>query len=198
MGKEDLMYTKKIDEVDFEGTVVRPRGGVYRCPYCKGIGDPRYPAKSWKTLKGFQNHMGVCSGKPSSVEKKRLRDIETQKKMEEANIRQAEMNEAAKQSSPVKVGEKVHVCTYYVSKPTHEWRGSRLVHVRYDEVRDYQGRTLEVTGVIADTAGKTMVVAGGKAYYLSDLHPTLVSATMSAYNKQEAYDAGVKESSSYR
>jgi len=141
------MFLHKIDEVNFEGTIVKPRGGVYRCPYCKG--DSRYPTPTWKTLKGFESHMKGCGGKPSAVEAKNQRNAEKEAQDAIRAEKQKELDAIAKDTSPIKIGDKVHLCDYYVSKPTHEQRGNRMMKVRYEEGRVYYRRTCEVIDIKA-------------------------------------------------
>ncbi len=190
------MFLHKIDEVNFEGTIVKPRSGVYRCPYCKG--DPRYPAPTWKTLKGFESHMKGCGGKPSAVEAKNQRNAEKESQDAIKAEKQKELDAIAKDTSPIKIGDKVHLCDYYVSKPTHEQRGNRMVKVRYEEGRVYYGRTCEVIDIKADEKGGIMLCANNKWYWLSHCLESLEVAKSMADDKQKGYDSACHEASMYR
>src|SRR5215203_1704527 len=47
-----------LPNIEFDGKVVKPKGGVYRCPHrCGKFG---YPQPTWKTEKGFRKHMENC------------------------------------------------------------------------------------------------------------------------------------------
>lgn len=192
------MYQKKVGDIEFEGKIVSPRAGIYRCPYCKGNNDPRYPAKTWKTEKGFRSHMESCHKKPSAVAK---RDAAAEQKRiadEEKAEAQAIMDANAKETSPVKIGETVHVCDYYVSKPCYEQRGSRMVKVRYEEERVYYGRSFQVQDIKASERGGILLLFNNKWYSIALLKESLEAAKKEASERQSGYDAGRREASLYR
>ena len=100
---------------------------TYSCDHCRNAPKGKYPIRwQWKTERGFLNHR--CY--------KTIR--EEQERMEESRIRsQKERHEKFLASAKHKKGEKVWFVGHTVTKPTHEPRGTRMVHVRYEEERRY-------------------------------------------------------------
>lgn len=135
---------KVLPEIEFEGKIVRPnRNGVYYCPFnCHNNGDGGFGAPKWKTEKGFRQHMEKCKGKPSF--KNRI-DERTA-----ANI-------AASQAVIDKfiidhpIGSELIISTYDVTKPKYEQRGSRMVKVRYEEVRRYYAARITINSLIPNS-----------------------------------------------
>lgn len=56
-----------MENVEFEGLVIKPNRGVYRCPW--GCGNPGFPPPKWKTPGGILGHLKKCPNKPDKIEK---------------------------------------------------------------------------------------------------------------------------------
>jgi alpha-galactosidase/6-phospho-beta-glucosidase family protein len=100
----------------------------YTCEHCKkaprnGIYKRNF---KWKTEKGFLNH--PC-----------WKDILEQRKKNEENEKTRKEKELSDWilKAKYKVCDSVYYLSYYVTKPTHEQRGNRIVKVRYEEERKY-------------------------------------------------------------
>lgn len=143
---------------------------TYQCDKCE--------AKPFKTERGLLNHKcryfcKVCGSQFATAlgrdrhvnnhSKKQLRDakkrereiIAKQQREEDAIKRQEELKEAVAQLKSMglftptrKVGDKVFVAYYRVTGPTHVWRGTRHVRVRYEEVRSYDYSEVSIIGVV--------------------------------------------------
>jgi hypothetical protein len=113
------------------------KSGEYMCSACKAAPHTgQYPRRwKWKTEKGFLGHSCYADEQKNKAES----DAKYKKDQEE---RLASWISNAK----YKVGDTVFYYDYTVSKPTHEWRGSRLVHVRYEEERSYYSSQGTITG----------------------------------------------------
>ena len=134
----------ELPEIDFEGTAVIPKRGVYRCPY--NCSDPRYPEKKWKTERGFRNHMKSCPKCPSAVDKRQ--------KIETARLEVFEAKkELALLQESVNIGDTIWFVYDRIVKPTHEWRGNREVRVRYEAVHSYSPRREGVKTIDYDNNG---------------------------------------------
>lgn len=124
---------------------------TFNCTIC--------PAK-FKTLKGLENHKcrwicAVCAKKlttekgflkhkanhgkisTNKANAEQLRIDRQNQQIEKYNRLSAEIIEKGLFNPKYKVGDTVFVSTYHVTKPTHEWRYTRMVHVRYEEERRY-------------------------------------------------------------
>ena len=115
------------------------RGNLYYCPF--DCSDKRYPKKKWKTEKGAIKHVESCYMQPKAVEE-REKDKEIQKQKDivkagEDKIIYEANNLKAQEVAKYKIGDVIYFVDSYVTKPTHEQRGSRMVKVRYEEVRYY-------------------------------------------------------------
>jgi hypothetical protein len=139
---------------------------MFKCEVC--------PAE-FKTQKGLDNHKcrWICNhcGKKLATAKGHERHVKNHGKQSENRIK-IEASKVEKQRLQVekydflkseiiklglfnpnyKVGDTVFISTYYVTKPTHEWRGTRLVHVRYEEDRIYRGLKTTITEVSMSTS----------------------------------------------
>ena len=122
----------------FEGKLVEPKSGIYRCPFkCGQIG---YPQPKWKTEAGFKKHMEKCPKSPSNIKKRE----EQQKVLDDKlKIKADEILKNAK----YKVGDKVAYYTYRVTKPTHVQRWNRMVKVRYEEERYYYADEIVINNI---------------------------------------------------
>lgn len=114
------------------------KSGEYMCSACKAA--PRigqYPRKwKWKTEKGFLGHSCYDDAQKNIIAKN-----------EEYKKRQEEALEYWKKNAKYKIGDTFYYYYFYVSKPTHEYRGNRLVRVRYEEKRQYCIGHGSITGI---------------------------------------------------
>jgi hypothetical protein len=110
----------------------------YRCPY--HCGDPRFPQPKWKTEKGYLNHLAKCPNRPEVVEERNRRREEQEKEDKEEK-------EKALANFEYKIGDKIIVCSYRVTKPIYEQRGTRRVKVRYEEERKYFAKEIEIFNI---------------------------------------------------
>ena len=113
------------------------KSGEYMCSACKAAPKTGQWSRKWKwkTEKGFLGHRCYADQQKEMVES----DVRS-KELEEKRL--AEWISRAK----YKIGDDVFYYDYTVSKPTHEWRGSRLVHVRYEEERSYYSAIGTIAG----------------------------------------------------
>ena len=169
-----------LPTIDFEGKKVKPRRGYYYCPY--DCSDPRYPERKWKTEKGFRKHMEKCPSCPSAE----LREAQEKKQREEAN--EIKGKEAIA-SITQKIGDKVYYVHKYIVKPTHEWRRSRKVHVRYDAVIKYSAETAIIDSISYN--GYTVVF--NDHITVKSLCDTLQEAEQKAIEAQKSYDESVRQ-----
>jgi hypothetical protein len=157
---------------------------IHTCPHCKsapkvGGFKRRY---QWKTARGFAEH--AC-----------YRDEHARALVAaQARAQEAEEAERLAQERLANAPARVIGVGYYVSQPTHEWRGNRQVRVRYEEGRRYVARDAAV--IRAETWG--YLVEGGLVIHFRDIFPTLEEAQESAEEQQRAYDAQCALAASYR
>lgn len=175
--------------VNFEGKIVKPdKKGIWRCPY--KCGDLRFPAPKWKTISGFMAHMKKCTMRPSAVE---AREKEKEKRHEIEIIKAIEFEEKRKieiDKSPHKIGDTIHYVGIEVVKPTHEWRFTRWVRVRYNEVRKYHART----GIIKSHDYTKYGLIYNGHIELQNIFSTLEEAKRVATERQAGYNEFVDES----
>lgn len=100
----------------------------YTCEHCKNAPNRSGFRRNykWKTERGFDNH-------PCYKDEKLLTE-QRQKRQEEKDA--FDLKEA-KRTAEHKIGSEIHFVGYSITKPTHVWRGTRMVHVRYEEERSY-------------------------------------------------------------
>ena len=124
-----------LPEIDFDGKLVTPKNGKYKCPFrCHPSG---YPAPTWKTEKGFRRHMESCSCSPSATQRKATLAAQQRQDC-------AQQAAAAAASLGLAVGDEVFYTSYHVIAPTHVQRGTRRVRVRYEELRSYYGAAARI------------------------------------------------------
>ena len=168
----------KLPAIEFEGKVVKPTSGVYRCPF--GCGDKRYPAKKWKTERGFRKHMTECWMRPSEVARR-------EEIAHRNNEKLVERKAAALAACPVAIGDTIDYVREIIVKPTHEQRGSRMIKVRYEEVKRF----------VADRATVREIGYNGfqcvinKHIALSDIEPTREDAERRATDSQRGWNEHV-------
>ena len=123
----------------FDGVNVEKNSkGVYKCPF--NCSDPRFPVKTWKTDKGFQNHMKSCPKCPSAIAKKEQLRVLREAKYE-ADKR------FALASATYKVGDMIWYVHETITNPTHVWNGLRMVKVRYESLKRFEARSVTITSV---------------------------------------------------
>lgn len=129
---------------------------TFTCNICKKA--PRqsgYRRKyQWKTQRGLDNHKCYKDDQKRALQQKEKYAAE-QKELLEKAIRNAEHE----------IGETIHFWGYTVTKPTHVYRGTRLVHVRYEEERSYWNDS----GTITEITIKGYKI-GVRAYDISKLN----------------------------
>ena len=119
-----------LPTIEFEGKLVRHYRGKYKCPH--NCHNPAFPAPSWKTETGFRKHMESCSGAPTAV--KRQADLAASRA---AGAEAMAVVDAARLG--LSIGDEIFYVDYAVTAPTHVQRGTRLVRLRYEELRRYSG-----------------------------------------------------------
>lgn len=118
----------ELPKIDFDGQIVKPSTRGYVCPFrCH---DSRYPAPTWKTEKGFRQHMITCPHAPSNLK----RDEERRESLFLENVAKAKY----------KVGDTISYVCEVITKPTHESRWGRLVRVRYEPEKYYRADRSEI------------------------------------------------------
>jgi len=181
-----------LPNIDFEGKVVKPNSGYYRCPYkCHSSG---YPAPKWKTEKGFRSHMEKCPNSPSKY-------MASIYKLKEATNKMEELKKTCLDSGliPYKIGDKICYHSYHITKPTHEKRWNRMVRVRYEEERRYYAKEEVIVSIdfeipryaitessVEDTIKNYMVI--NRKVRLSDICGTMSEANEIARQNQLSYN----------
>jgi hypothetical protein len=127
-----------MDSIEFDGKVVEPKHGVYKCPY--SCHDSRYPKPKWKTLKGFTNHMKKCKCSKDVIEKNRQLDIAKK-------VKSDAIGEVALLECPLCVGDSVWYVYRSVVKPMYEWKFGRQVKVRYEEILEFSARQMMIEDI---------------------------------------------------
>lgn len=186
-------------EIEFEGKIVKPKSGHYKCPY--KCGRPDYPQPKWKTESGFRQHMEKCTGKPSYKKAQAERNDERKKQFEAI---QAEVLS----NFEYKIGDVVCYVKELILKDTHEQRGTRMVRVRYEAVKKFEARQEEIKSIdFLDchplSVSTTQYVRDNslrlnKHISLSSIRSNMDEATRSASEQQKSYDAHVEFSKSVR
>ena len=168
----------ELPAIEFEGEAVKPIGGVYRCPF--KCGDKRYPAPKWKTERGFRKHMTECWMRPSEVARR--------EEIAARHNRQLSMKrDAAIAACPVAIGDTIDFVREIIDKPIYEQRGSRMVKVRYEEVKRFVADRTTVREIGYD--GFQCVI--NKHIALSDIEPTREAAERRAADSQRGWNEHV-------
>lgn len=124
-----------LPNIDFEGIIVKPKNGVYKCPYHCGV--TGYPIPKWKTEKGFQQHIKKCHKRPSLIKSRQEEETNDRLLFEK-------MKEEIISTLPYKIGQKLFYVKEIIVKPTHVMKFNRMVKVRYEEEKDFQAREDEL------------------------------------------------------
>lgn len=121
------------------------KGKLYYCPY--DCGDSRYPQQKWKTEKGAQKHVDNCHMRPEEVKKRDDVDIEQKKEDLKKRSEQLDADNEKLKSAKYKIGDRINFVHKWISKTTHDYRGNRLVKVRYEEEYSFSARAITVKKV---------------------------------------------------
>jgi len=125
-----------MEAIDFEGKLVTPTAtGIYRCPY--NCGQSGYPAKKWKTEKGFVKHTTECPKRPSAVNKRQEAELQRIDLVNDWKNTLEFLKEELLYNLNIELGQEVYWVRRIVVKDTHEWRGNRSVKVRYEPVLSF-------------------------------------------------------------
>lgn len=176
-----------LPDIDFDGKIVKPKNGAYRCPNkCSRSG---YPQPTWKTEKGFRTHMAKCPG--GSTFKAQAIATAQQKRLT--------ANEFVA-SHPFKhaIGDKIFFVRRVVVKPSRDSRGRR---VRYEDVYRFYSDSAVVKGVGASDSYGTILAhydTGGWLVLERDLFPDMAAAERDAAEKQAAHDEHLRFSAMCR
>ncbi len=188
---------KKENSVfEFEGVKIKPsKSGTYNgCPFNCDVGTG-YPIRKWKTEKGIKNHLKECCNTPTNV---KVREEKTTAMANEEKKRIAELERKRAdilKRIPQKVGDTIYHTYSHCVKPTHEWRGSRRVRVRYEAVYSY-GWSEATIASIGFGAG-TMIVFN-ENIAASAICATAEEAKKRSEEDQKEHDDWNKQCSSYR
>ncbi|WP_157641848.1 hypothetical protein [Burkholderia ubonensis] len=129
------MYATTLPEIKFDGKLVKPINGKYKCPFRCHTGP--YRAPSWRTEKGFRSHMENCKCSPSAQQRNQA--LAAQRGLDDA-----QRCAAAAANLGLSIGDEVFYVGYHVTAPTHVQRGTRRVRVRYEELRSYFGASARI------------------------------------------------------
>lgn len=173
--------------IEFDGKQVKPnKQGVYKCPF--KCGNTSYREPTWKTEKGFRQHMSKCHKRPSYLKDKQ--DKEAAEKLAFEPIK-----EAILASVDIKVGDKIAVVKEWIVKPTHEQHFNRMVRVRYEAVKRFEGIEIEVRKIDVRPTVLTDIefIKRNNLYIndefrLSDISSSLEVAKLRAIEYQRSYD----------
>jgi hypothetical protein len=125
-----------MEHIEFEGKIIKPSPtGIYKCPF--GCGRKDYPAPKWKTKKGIEKHLSTCYMRPSAVA---ARNEVLQQKEQTAKDYQEALDffkDEILHNLPYKIGDEIYYIHKHIVKDTHEWRGNRRVHVRYEPILSF-------------------------------------------------------------
>ena len=82
----------------------------------------------------------------------------------------------------MQIGDTIHYVSYYVTKPTHQQRGTRMVRVRYEEERKYYAKSGKVTAI-----DNELVSVDNKQIPSRNVFDSRVSAEQAAVERQKKY-----------
>ena len=189
--------SKELPVIEFDGKQVKPnKHGVYRCPF--KCGNTSYKEPTWKTEKGFRQHMTKCHKRPSF-----LKDKQDKEAAEKAAFEPIKAEILA--SVDIKIGDKIAVVKEWIVKPTHEQRFNRMVRVRYEAVKRFEGMEIEVRKIDVRPTSLTdkEFIKRNNLYIndeftLSDISSSLDVAKLRAIELQRSYDAACEFASQCR
>ena len=87
-----------------------------------------------------------------------------------------------------KIGDKVFIYYYIVTKPTHEYMGGRVVRMRYEEVRRYQASE----EIIQDILPHNQIQILNRIISEKNICQTLNEAKQKAKHAQEDYESACR------
>lgn len=183
--------------IEFDGVKVKPsKNGVYRCPF--KCGSLSYSQPTWKTEKGFRKHMTTCSKRPSFAADKQTKEA--------AEIAAFEPIKAEVLASvPIKVGDVIAVIKEWIVKPTHEKRFNKMVRVRYEAVKRFEGLEITVNKIDVRPSSitdlnylKSNNLYINDEYRLGEVCTSLPAAIDRAKQRQKAYDEACEFASQCR
>lgn len=132
------------DTVTFNNVVYKKnKAGYFKCPYnCSNAG---YPAKKWKTTKGFLKHM------EDHVlwEAKAVAKLQYEKEyliQKNKNI-EAYIEAMSKLTPMYNIGDVIYVVHDCISKPEYVWKFNRNVRVRYFDYYTYECRKIVISKI---------------------------------------------------
>jgi hypothetical protein len=108
-------------------------------------------------------------------------------------------------SLDIKVGDKIAVVKEWIVKPTHEQRFNRMVRVRYEAVKRFEGIEIEIRRIEVRPSSLTdrefikrnnLII--NDEYRLGDICPSLEAAKLRATECQKSYDAACEFASQCR
>lgn len=186
----------ELPVIEFEGKQVKPsKRGVYKCPFNCGRSD--YAQPSWKTEAGFRKHMQQCPSKPSEVKRR-----QENKEIEHSAFETIKAEILG--SLDIKVGDKVAVVKEWILKPTHELRFNRMVRVRYDAVKRFEGLEIVINKIDLQHSSyldkeylKGNIIINDE-FRLSAICPSIEAAKKRAEENQRSYDAACEFASQCR
>ena len=167
------------DTVEHDGKIYkRTKRGYFHCPY--GCGDPRYPRRKWKTVKGFVSHLQRCDHRPEAREK-RKQERETRERQKAAALQ--EHIQHLRQTVDAHKQDVVYYSYEIIVKPTHDKRGRRM---RYEPEKRFSVGAFKC----ADDVAVLLRYKVGA----SDIFATRDAAETDAKNKQRGWNAFVADS----
>ena len=166
--------------------------------YCEICG------KKLVTLAGYERHIMRHAEKKEEAAEQAFREKEREYQRERLfKEKVIELKSRGLFSPKYKKGDKVFLSLYVVTKPTHQYRYNRLVHVRYEEERKYYSNEFIVEGHIepqikdfvrVDYCLKhnkkfeiTYYTEDGKSFYEANVFGDVKSAEEDAQKRQKEY-----------
>lgn len=124
------------------------KGDKYYCPF--DCGDSRFPKPKWKTEKGAQKHVDNCSMRPEKVEERKVaQEIKDKMILNEKN-KQSLLDKEKLKTAKYCIGDEISFVSKLEVKPTHEWRGTRMVKVRYEPEYSYSARKIIIDKITCE------------------------------------------------
>ncbi len=134
-------------EIVFEEVTIKPnKWGIYRCPFgCHK--DNRFPEPTWKTKKGFLKHLEKCYMRPSAVEERLIGNKLKETEQNKRNRILDSLKEGFLNNFEYKIGDEISYIKKVVVKDTHEWRGSRMVKMRYEPILRFEAIKTTISSI---------------------------------------------------
>ena len=142
--------------------------------------------------------MTECPKRPSFEKCKQ--DKETAERAAFAPIRDEILS-----SLDIKIGDKIAVVKEFIVKPTHEQRFNRIVRVRYEAVKRFEGIEIVVNKIDVRPSSFTEIEFIKRSclyindeFHLSDICPSIENAKEKAIASQKSYDEACEFASQCR